>query len=284
MLKIEDIQNRLQTNPEPKEVAEIRDRITNSFCRLEFVDPGHKYFLHREDGTAEELISVSKLCEQFEKKDDWDMIARRYANKHGMSVEQVQRMWRENNLRSTNNGTSTHLFAEMYMHFYMGHPENICDIIKPQYEDGFLIPYSQKQEAVLKLYEDLFNIPNIYPVMPETRVYTDCFKQNYAGTFDALFATFYQGEWCLLIYDWKTNKALESDFNRNKKRFLMPPFDDLIDEPQGHYTIQLSAYQIALENLGYRVIDRKLLWLKEDGNYEKRTVPDVTQKLREILG
>jgi hypothetical protein len=35
-----------------------------------------------------------------------------------------------------------------------------------------------------------------------------------------------------------------------------------------------------LEDIGLKVIDRKLIWLKEDGTFEKKTVPDVTEKLR----
>ena len=63
---------------------------------------------------------------------------------------------------------------------------------------------------------------------------------------------------------------------------MLPPFDDMIDQPTGHYSFQLSAYQLMLMNLGYKVIDRKLIWLKDDGNYEKVALPDITDKIIKV--
>ena len=91
MINIEDVRKRLLNNPEPKEVTEIRENILNSFNKLEFIEDGHKYFLPHSDGTKEELISVSALTKMFEEEQDWDTIAARYALKHNMSVEEVQR-------------------------------------------------------------------------------------------------------------------------------------------------------------------------------------------------
>ena len=60
-------------------------------------------------------------------------------------------------------------------------------------------------------------------------------------------------------------------------------FDNLYEESFSYYILQLSAYQIPLEDIGLRVIARRIVWLKEDGNYELIQVPNVTAKLREIL-
>ena len=208
MLNIKDIQERLKRNPEPQEVKDIRNNILNSFNKLEFIEEGHKYYLHHDDGTVESLKSVSETCHQFEQENDWETITKNYAEKHNMTVEQVKRMWHENNIKATNNGTSTHLYGEQMMYFVMGYPEKICDVIKPQYEDGYLIPYSKKQEAIMKYYEDLIKIDEIYPVIPETQIYTGIndtlhLNHNYAGTFDMLFTMKINGEWKLMIHDWK---------------------------------------------------------------------------------
>lgn len=34
-----------------------------------------------------------------------------------------------------------------------------------------------------------------------------------------------------------------------------------------------------LKQLGYEIADRKLLWLKDDGTYEKISLPDITPTL-----
>lgn len=294
MLNIKDIQER--NHAEPSEVSAIREHIVHSFRRLEFQEGPHIYYLHNDNGSVTTLPSVSATTHQFQPHVDWDDKAAQYALKHNMTKESVQRMWEENNIRATNNGTSTHLFGEAYMHFFMGHPERIHDVIKPQYEKGYLIPYSQKQEAVLKFYEDLFTIDNIYPVMPEAQVYMGLTEEYgditpYAGTFDMLFTyKANDGVWKLLLYDWKTNRELESDYNRTQQaRFggnhgmALEPFNELYDESYSYYIMQLSCYSLCLMQLGYEIADRKIVWLKDDGSYEKISVPDYTEKMRNAL-
>lgn len=296
MLNIKDIEERLAIRPEPDEVKAIRENIKNSFRRLEFQEGPHIYYLHNDDGSVVTLPSVSATTHQFQPYVDWDEKAANYALKHDMTKEAVQRMWEENNVRATSNGTSTHLFGESYMHFFMGHPELIPDIVKPQYEKGYLIPYGIKQEGVLKFYEDLFTIDNIYPVMPEAQVYMGLTPDYsdvspYAGTFDMLFAYKAKDEkWKLLIYDWKTNASLTSSYNRSVQEIYggtagmaLPPFTNLYDEAYSYYIMQLACYSLCLMQLGYEIVDRKIIWLKEDGSYEKISVPDYTTTMRGAL-
>lgn len=296
MLNDDDIRKRLERYPEPPEVAEIRRNIQESFKRLEFQEGPHKYYVHEDDGSVDELPSVSATISKWEPYVDWDAKKEKKALELGMTVEEVSRMWREKNILATNNGTSTHLGAEMMMHWFQGHPERICDVIRPQYEDGWLIPYSQKQVAALQYYQDIYDLfmddskpVKLWPVMPESQVYL--FKDNpwgikyrYAGTFDVLNA--YQaknGKWKLLVFDWKTNASLTNDFTRAKHQYMLSPFDTFIDEALSHYSIQLSLYSLCLKQLGYEIADRKLLWLKDDGTYEKVTVPDLTNECIEAL-
>lgn len=309
MLNIQDIIDRNHT--EPEEVAKIRENIKQSFSRLEFQEGPHKYYLHNDDGTTTELPSVSAMTHQFQPHVDWDEKAEGVALKTNTTKEAVKRMWEENNVRATNNGTSVHLYAECFMHFFMGHPELISPIVMPQYEKGYLIPYGIKQEGVLKFYEDLFVTDKIYPVMPEAQVYmglTEDYKdvKPYAGTFDMLFTyKASDGKWKLLLYDWKTNKELESEFNRmvhgivtnpEDKRhdkwmalygknggMALEPFTELYDEAFSYYIMQLSCYSMCLQQLGYEIADRKIIWLKDDGTYEKISVPDYTSKMRMAL-
>jgi hypothetical protein len=58
----------------------------------------------------------------------------------------------------------------------------------------------------------------------------------------------------------------------------------LYDESYGLYTIQQSCYQIPLEDIGLKVIGRRLIWLKDDGTYENVRLKDYTKQLREVLG
>ena len=287
MLNIRDIEKRISNNPEPKEITELREKITNRFSNLEFIEDGHKYYLHKEDGSVKEMNSVSSVCHMFEPEVDWETILINKAEKLGVDKEYLREEWHKKNITSTSNGSLTHLFAEAYMYFFMGMVDKIPDIIKKmQYEDGYLIPYGKKQIAVAKYYEDLYKVENFYPVMPEAQIYIDSEDNKYSinhdisGTFDALFAFVNKnGEIKLSVRDWKTNQSLENLYNKKHVNTLLPPFDNLINQPKSMYTLQLSLYQLGIEQLDYKVIDRKLLWLKDDGSYEKIDVPDVRENL-----
>lgn len=293
MLNIEDIKKRLKKYPEPNEVGEIRNQIKERFKNLEFIEDGHKYYLTYPDGRVKEMQSVSSVCHMFEPEVDWEGILERKAAHVGIDKEIIRREWKENNITSTSNGTLTHLFAEAYMHFFMGNIDLMPDVIrKMQYEDGFLIPYGSKQMAVAKYYEDMYDIGNFYPIMPEAQIYIDSennpygIKYDVAGTFDALFAFVgSDNNIKLSIRDWKTNKSLFKPYNESNNITLNYPFDDFIEEPKSAYTIQLSMYQLGLEPLGYQISDRKLLWLTEadNGTYCKIDVPDITERLKKEL-
>lgn len=281
MLNIEDVRKRLKENPEPKEVGVIRDKIINQFKDLNFVEEGHKYFLIK-DGVKKELQSVSATIQQFEQYVDWEEKAQNCALKEGVDVSVIKRRWEENNVRATNNGTSTHLYGEMYHWFVTDDLNKMSNIIWPQYEKGYLIPYSEKQNACQRYNEDLFNIHDMYPLMVETQVYTE----QYAGTFDKLI--YYKhptddNKSGLILADYKTNASLISDYNRKNNVMMMPPFEDMIDEALSHYTLQLSLYQIPLEDMGLKILSRRIIWLKNDGTYDQYPVPDMTIKLRKAL-
>lgn len=290
MLHIDDIKERLNRNPEPQEVKVIREKITTTFANLEFFEEPHKYILHKEDGNDISLPSVSSIVSKFEQKADWETIRKNKAQKLGISDDVLKRQWRESNLLSTSNGSKTHLFGENCMKLWIWGEDSLDDEISHyQYEDGFLVPYGNKEKAITAFYEDILNNDDIYPIMPEAKIYTwnnDVLnlKDNYCGTFDMLFAKRWEdGIIRPFLLDWKTNQSLSNNFARNTHKMMLPPFDDMVDEALGHYTLQLSLYSMGLEQLGYEMTHRIIVWLKEDGTYEKIPVPDVSDKLKEIL-
>ena len=173
-----------------------------------------------------------------------------------------------------------------------GHPELITEDCKSKFiaDKNWLIPTRNKEESVIKFWDDL--PPSFHFVLAETKVYSgvnpnvEKLNQNYAGTFDLLF--YYKDEnddskSGLVIFDYKTNAELKKEFSRSNGKMLLPPFEDLYEEPLSYYTLQLSCYQIPLEDIGLKVIGRRIIWLKDDGTYEKIPLSDVTQKLRKVL-
>lgn len=291
MINIDDIKRKYSQTPEPKEVANTRKLITNSFKKLEFVEDVHKYFLPNEDGTKTELRSVSSLIETWVPHVDWDYKAELKAAKLGISKEELLRKWRESNITSTSNGSQTHFFGENVMNLFIGKEKLVKKNLPFQYSsDGYIIPYGAKEKAIEKYYTDILNNPNVFPVMPEAKIYTNFndkfkLKEPYAGTFDILLAYKYKGEIVYAIHDIKTNADIYKQYSRDYNNMMLEPFGEMgfYEEPWSHYAIQLSLYQIGLMQLGIKVVDRCLIWVKPDETYEKVKTPDLTSKLLEIL-
>ena len=279
--------NKIVVPNEPSEVTEIRNKILNEFNDLVFEEGPHKYYLN-----GVELPSVSHVTHQFSVPFESDEVAERYAEKNGMTKEYWLDQWKFNSLKATTSGTLVHAYGESLGWLRNGHPEKITEENKCKYiqEKNWLIPTRKKEEAILKFYDELNE--NLHFVLAETKVYTGKnkeltnLKQDYAGTFDILF--YYKdpnddSKSGLCIFDFKTNKDLYNDFNRNNGVMMYAPFSDMFSESFGNYTLQLSAYQLPLEDIGLKVIARRIVWLKEDGTYELIPLKDVTKQLREVL-
>ena len=108
------------------------------------------------------------------------------------------------------------------------------------------------------------------PMVPTKCIQVESVTKTYLAGYD-------------LIVTHNTNKTLINDFARKNHRMMLPPFQDLPDEPLSHYTLQLSCYQMGIQQLGLPVSHRIIIWLKDDGTYELINVPDVTDRLRMIL-
>lgn len=270
-----------------EEVERGRELILGTFSGLMFKEDTHQYFL---DGT--EYSSVSATIHRFEKEEDWDLIAENYAAKNGYTKEYWLRKWKFNNLKSTTSGTMTHEYGESLAWMRNGFPEKITDICKMKHipSEGWLIPTTPKEEAILKFWDEMHE--SLHFVLAETKVYTGVGKyarklrNNYAGTFDLLLY-YYDEEHPersgYVVEDYKTNKSLYNDYNEKNGKMLLDPFSDYVEEPKSIYTLQLNAYAQCLRNIGLPVIARRLIWLKEDGDYEHIPVPDIADRLTDAI-
>jgi hypothetical protein len=165
----------------------------------------------------------------------------------------------------------------------IGEDDKILPEYKEQFQGDEPIAKNKHEEAVIQFWKD---IPDCFvPVLAETKV----FNQDgtpYAGTFDILFY-YYKGkdnpQNGLVVFDYKTNKELTSDYCRAKNKMMKPPFNDLFEESLSHYQLQLSLYSVPLEKLGFKVIGRRVIWLLPDGSYEKLKIKSEVGRLKFAL-
>lgn len=226
---------------------QIKDKLEWMFSDLIFEEKEHQYFVN---GTC--YPSVSSLIHGFETIVDFHNIAVAVAKKNKKSVKQVKQEWDKIKEEACTLGTNTHLFAENY--------------------NGTQEPINELEKAAKKFFDDL---PDHYEVITkELRMYHREFR--YAGTAD------------LLLLDKRTNSIVIADFKTNKDliksyQYLMPPFEELEQSPLNKYKLQLSYYQIMIEQSGIEVSNRVIIWLRRDGEYEIIPTPDYTKTLRDCL-
>ena len=150
-------------------------------------------------------------------------------------------------------GNKAHLFGELY-------PFN-----------RELRPQSQYDIAIMKFWKDL--PPHIIPVLTGARMYY--LRDMYAGTADIILYNTLSGKY--VVGDYKTNRDLYKNFMGER---MFSPFANLLNCPFNKYQLQLSYYQILLQQIqGIEVSYRKIIWLKPDGNYELFDTEDFTEIL-----
>ena len=264
----------IDSNLISQRVKECRDLVIDKFSDIEFIEEGHIYKIDETEYT-----SVSNIIKKYEPEVDWDQKAADYARKWGKKKEDVQKEWKLNNLKSTISGTRTHSFGESYTNLLCGHPELICEQNKPQYIKEFntMVSTYPKEDAVKKFYDELET--NLYPIGAEFKLSSKYIPNSLhiCGTCDLLF--YDSDKDCFTLGDWKTNKSLIKEYSRSYGIMMEGPMSKYYDEPLSHYTLQFNIYQRMLESVGLKISDRILIWLKDDGTYERINIEKIPDNI-----
>jgi len=224
----------------------IKEKAKQQFSKLEFKEETHTYTVKEEI-----LPSTSYKIKEFYKEFDKENISLAVAKKNKVTQQEILDQWDEINLVAIENGTAVHNFAEDY-----------CNGLDVK-------PFNKQCEAVIRFWNEL---PSYYElVFVELQMYSEDYW--YAGTTD--FVLLDTRDNSLVIGDYKTNEDLFSYYD-----YMLPPFDMLEDSAYNHYQIQLSYYQILLEQLDYKISDRILVWLRKDGNYDTYHTTNFTDILK----
>lgn len=222
----------------------IRDfniKVNSFFEGLTFVDKTHEYFINGKKIP----ISVSGLVKKFIKEVDWDSIAVSIAKREGVTKEVILKRWKDKNRLACDNGTKTHDFAE-----------NLTKDSKAS---------TNKEIAVIKFWNDLEkqNPGRYILIIKEKRMYHKIYHFSGTGDF-ILYDTLTK---YYIIGDYKTNEDLFKNYEGN---LLLEPFGFLLDCPYNHYQIQLSLYQILLEQITNIIIgERWIIYLQDDCEFTK---------------
>lgn len=228
----------------------IRKDIKKKFSKLDFDKVAHSYKL-KERGLSSVSSLIKEYCEPF----DSDKISYFIAKKRGITQQEVIAEWDELKNIAITKGNKTHDFGESYEH-------------------GVSQPETPHEYALCRFWSELPE--ELEHLLNELKMYSE--EYLFAGTTDAIFLNTKTNK--LVIVDYKTNKDL---FKNYKKKLMLEPFGFLLDCPYNKYQLQLSFYQILLEEIGYEVESRIIVWLLPDGSYLTYNTEDLTELIRKEI-
>lgn len=247
-----------------KEILKINKQLKKPFLKLKFFEKGHIYKVKGDDRP---IKSVSTHLKHFYEDFPSDIIAPKYAVSRGFEVQDVLDAWKGEGDIANTHGTRVHLVGEDYVKwkfFKQGKRPSV---------------FCKQSLATLNFINDLPDY--LIPVALELQMFSP--EHYFSGTADGILLNTRTNKF--IIYDFKSNKALEDSEKPYLK--LIDRKHKLRQDNFGKYTLQLNLYQLLLEEAGFEVQGRIIVWLNEDKENKKlyRTYKaiDVREELTAFL-
>jgi hypothetical protein len=230
-------------------IEHVKERINTMFADLSFDSQRHLYYV---DGVN--YPSVSSMVNLHVEKVDFEKMLPYCAAKEGCTVDELRQKWKTTRDDAARDGTKAHDFFESYT--------------------GIETPRTPKERAGVKFLLDILVDYEI--VFRELRGYSR--KYQFAGTMDLLLRHKLTGRY--VIVDYKTNHV---DKMFKAYQFLKEPFETLEAHAFNKYQIQLSYYDLMLDEIGVPISERILVHLKEDETYKMFPLYDFKEELCQFL-
>lgn len=152
--------------------------------------------------------------------------------------------------------------------------------------NGESIDEIENEEAIkryqkFKIIYDTKLKDKIINVGQEIKVFSE--EMKIAGTIDCLLLRELNNQWCLEIWDWKTNSKFTTDEHKSYNKMLHPFKSDWENE-LNKYSIQLSLYKkiLASKNI---IVDGKMIivHIPENGEVKSYLAKDYTEILNKYF-
>lgn len=219
---------------------------------------------HKFTINGKESISVTQLIKRFFPKFNKYQVSKKYAEKHGLSQEEVLKLWETKSSNSRNIGDRCHAYASNFI-------KCLCNIDKKKY----IKPYDVRYGIIVdKLFELLDK--RTY-VGSESTIFS--LKFNLAGTVDLIMFTTDH----IYLYDWKFTESVKMN---NPWKNCHAPIQHLDASDFNKHSLQLNLYQFILETEKYFNMDmeykKSILHVTETDCVEIE-VPDMKKEIKAIL-
>lgn len=184
-----------------------------------------------------QFTSVTQVLSSLEKKKDWKKIAKRYADKNGKTVAEVEALWKEENDKSVIRGKEYHAQMQNALNNNgVAHRKNvICQVV-------FHTPAIHPEGQFVYLEQPDFKLDN-NTIYTEFMVWDE--DSGICGMVDEAEVV----SETIHVNDHKTNKEIKREgfyVPNGGREKLLSPVSHLDDCNWNKYTLQLSLYMYLL--------------------------------------
>lgn len=233
-----------------------------------FNESNHSYKSIIDNKEINYISGTTFLNNFIPKFDPNDDIARRVADRRGITVEQIKSEWAEIAKNATILGTKVH--------------ETIEDtLLKKEYRNN---PENEKEKIMFsmakkigKRFLETIDILGVEKIVFDHRI-------KIAGTID-LFAKSKTSEDTYIIIDHKTNNKPITEENTYNK-FLLEPISHIPDNNFYHYALQLNLYEYLLKSAKYVNKNSKFqLFLNHITEKEHKFIklPNLQNEIKDLI-
>jgi len=218
---------------------------------------GKEIFFNEEkhlytDAKGNKLTSVTQLIKKYTPQfDPTGEIIKKYAKKHGTTVEEVRKQWDKKRQDSCDYGTKLHASLEHFI---------LTGKIK-QDENKFWVEKFEAQRPKVKFLQ--------------SEVILADFDLMIAGTTDLIC---FKNDSVIKIIDFKTNEKLEK-YNRFGNKMLYP-LDNYYETNFFGYELQLSIYALLLEKMDFFVESAEIFHFNR--NKMSLDIHPITFRMKEV--
>lgn len=214
-------------------------KLLNGFNCYTFYEDSHTYYYHDKKVNQ----SVTQFISKYFPKFDSEEISKKYADKHGLTQDEVLADWKKRGDISALSGTAIHSWLEnakrgkvLDINFNAADNAGVGEEVRQRFE--LLLP---KAKA---FHND--TLGKLFPIQLE---FTVGLEDKLAGNIDMLCWNERAQE--IQIWDYKNTKEIaQTNIFRKYCNF---PFDQILDCNFVHYSIQLNVYKALLQRVGIPV-------------------------------
>ena len=228
---------------------------------------------------GELMDSVTTFLGTLFPKFDTETIAKRTAEKKGVTVKSILKEWDKKREDACDLGNKIHLYCENIVRGGHIDPETGYYVTVRQMNKKLRKCAKNEKEQGLrngasKFFADHFDMT---PITAELQM---CIPElKIAGMCDALLQSS-DGQY--FLYDWKTNKKIDRSNHYGGK--MLKPYEKIDDCNLVKYSLQMFVYKYMLEKIySIKIAGCYLVHIKEDNYQEYKCDPLYEQIAKEII-